>query len=110
MQEKWKRVRDEEDIDEMVRILERSILKWMQEGIPKSRKTWRSKNWFDKEVKDKHKEMAKAGKWKSKDYGVHQQRVMQWKKKRNEYFKMIRKKKKEKWVEYLKGANSGKEM
>lgn len=55
--EEWKSAKDKRDHQTMVTILEEVLRKGIYKGTPVERMSWRSKKWFDEEVKDKRKEM-----------------------------------------------------
>lgn len=60
--EEWKIASDNEDDEVMARILREDLNKAINEGVPRTKTTWRSKAWFDEEVKQKRRKLAEAGK------------------------------------------------
>lgn len=63
-EEEWKRAKDTEDDNTMARILRETLQKGINEGLPKTKTTWKSKAWFNQEVKEKRREMGAARRWK----------------------------------------------
>lgn len=106
-EEQWKKARENEDDKAMARIMREGLNKAICEGVPKTRTTWRSKAWFDEEVKEKRRKLAEAGRWKrGKRWCWREGTEKAWKENRTEYFQTIRRKKKEKWDEYIEEASS----
>lgn len=94
--------------EEMVTVLEQCLASAADAGTPKSRPCWRSKSWFDEEVKAQRKELARKGRWRRnhiENAGAREE----WSQCRNKYFRTIRKKKREKWDKYV-GEAKGSEI
>ncbi|KAL0632055.1 hypothetical protein Q9L58_009086 [Maublancomyces gigas] len=110
-EEEWKRARDNEDVEDMARIMEETMRKGVYEGTPVEKPTWRSKKWFDDEVNEKRKEMVKIKRWrKGRSRWERNEEDEEWKKKREEYMRLIRKKKKEMSDKYVEEAESNEAM
>ncbi|KAH8146911.1 uncharacterized protein LAJ45_08990 [Morchella importuna] len=104
LREEWKRAQDNEDMDDMAKIIETIILAAIEEGVPKTRRSWRSKKWFDQAVKEKRKRMARSRRWcrvGERESEEAETRRAEWRLKRNDYFREIRKKKKECWYKFV---------
>lgn len=80
------------------------------QGVPRTQITWRSKNWFEEEVKKKRKELSQLGRWKMGERWKDSTGWENWKQKRSEYFRSIRLKKKEMWDRFMGEAKTNEEM
>lgn len=86
----WANNIQQQQWDNLADMLTEIIRQGVEAGTPKARQCWRSKKWFDTEVKEKRKGLARAKRWE-KGGGQVQGRE-EWKKERNEYVRLIRKK------------------
>lgn len=95
----------------MAGILETTLRESIAKGTPVERASWRSKKWFDGEVRERREEMTKMKRWrKGRTREQGEEENEEWKKKRNSYFRLIRKKKKEMWDKWVEEAETNKAM
>ena len=98
----WHYEEDESKLEAMAEKLRDIILQAVSKSVPLLRISPRSKSWWNEEVAEKRKEMARALRyWKQRSDAAS---FSNFKAQRNDYFRSIRRAKQESWNDFLNDA------
>lgn len=82
--EEWKRAKDNRDEENMASLLRDTFKEAIDKEIAKGKASWRGKNWFDGELREKRREVSEMKRWGRRTEWSTEGVREQWKRKRNE--------------------------
>lgn len=98
----WEKTVTNREWDRLATILTEVIQTGIKKGVPIARPTWLSEKWFDEEVKEKRRQLASFQRWKRvRTEGEREEAEEEGRRRRNEYFRLIREKKSGMWNKFV---------